>query len=84
MQEELTCAELVERITDYLEGAMTPGEVSRVREHLAGCDGCTAHLEQMRTALRLLRAQPPERASDALETQLAGVFRDWARERTGP
>jgi anti-sigma factor RsiW len=81
---ELTCAELVERITDYLEGAMTPDEVSRVRAHLSMCDGCTAHLEQMRTALRLLRAQPPERASRALEDRLAGVFHDWARERTEP
>jgi anti-sigma factor RsiW len=42
---ELTCAELVERITDYLEGAMTPDEVSRVRAHLSMCDGCTVHLE---------------------------------------
>jgi anti-sigma factor RsiW len=84
VQQELTCAELVERITDYLEGALTPDEVSRVREHLAMCDGCTAHLEQMRTALRLLRAQPPERASRTLEDQLAGAFRAWARERSGP
>ena len=84
MREELTCAELVERITDYLEGAMAPGEVSRVREHLASCDGCTAHLEQMQTALRLLEAQPRERASRGLEDRLAAVFREWARERTGP
>ena len=76
---ELTCAELVECITDYLEGAMTADEVRHVHAHLSACDGCTAHLEQMRTALRVLRAHPPERSSRALDDRLAGVFRDWAR-----
>jgi anti-sigma factor RsiW len=76
---ELTCAELVERITDHLEGAMSPDEVRRVRAHLSACDGCAAHVEQMRIALRLLRAHPPERSSHALEDRLAGVFREWAR-----
>jgi anti-sigma factor RsiW len=76
---ELTCAELVERITDYLEGAMTPDEVHRVRAHLSACDGCTAHVEQMRTALRLLQTHPPERSSRALDDRLADVFREWAR-----
>ena len=39
---ELTGAELVVRITDYLEGTMTPDEVHRVRTHLSAWDGCTA------------------------------------------
>ena len=77
--DEMSCAELVERVTEYLEGAMTPSELRRVEAHLTSCDGCTAHLEQMRTAVRLLRAQPPERSSPGLQERLAAAFREWAR-----
>ena len=75
----MDCAELVERVTDYLEGAVGPDELRRIEEHLAECDGCTAHVAQMRVALRLLRTQPPERASPELEDGLAAMFRAWAQ-----
>jgi anti-sigma factor RsiW len=77
--DDMSCAELVERITEYLEGAMSPAELRRVEAHLAYCDGCVSHLEQMRIAVRLVRAQPPERSSPALEERLAAAFREWAR-----
>ena len=75
----MTCAELVERITEYLDGALSADERRRVEAHLTSCDGCSAHLEQMRTALRLLREQPRERSSPGLEDRLAAAFREWAR-----
>jgi anti-sigma factor RsiW len=45
------CRDLMERVTDYLEGAMTPEEVAKVEAHLAGCDGCTAAVEQFRLTI---------------------------------
>ena len=38
----LTCAELVEQITAYLEGALPPDDIAKFRAHLTGCDGCEA------------------------------------------
>ena len=35
---ELTCQELVELVSDYLEGALSPEDRRRFEEHLAGCD----------------------------------------------
>ena len=48
----LNCRELVELVTAYLEGALSSGERKRFDAHLAGCDGCTTYVEQMRAIYR--------------------------------
>ena len=49
----LSCRELVELVTAYLEGTLPAGARKRFEAHLAECDGCTTYLEQMRTTIRL-------------------------------
>jgi predicted anti-sigma-YlaC factor YlaD len=76
---ELDCREVVEMVTDYLEGAMAPGDRRRFDDHLADCDDCQAYLEQMRTVLRvagrpIADAVPPETMAGLLR-----AFRDWRR-----
>ena len=75
--EELTCRELVELITDYLEGALSAPAQAALEEHLASCDGCSTYLEQMRTTIRLTgmltEAQIPEEGKQ----ELLSVFRAW-------
>ena len=46
--EQLSCQELVELVTDYLEGALSPEETARFEDHIGRCAGCTAYLEQIR------------------------------------
>jgi anti-sigma factor RsiW len=75
---DLTCAELVELATEYLEEALPAGELERFTEHLQGCDGCIAHLEQLRAVMRVAGALPRERLSADSEEQLVAVFRSWA------
>ena len=50
----LTCRELVDLVTEYLEGALPPSDRARFDEHLAACGGCTAYLDQMRRTLVLV------------------------------
>jgi predicted anti-sigma-YlaC factor YlaD len=76
---ELDCREVVEMVTDYLEGAMAPGDRRRFDDHLDDCDDCQAYLEQMRTVLRvagrpIADAVPPETMAGLLR-----AFRDWRR-----
>jgi anti-sigma factor RsiW len=52
----MTCQELVELVTDYLEDALTPEERERFEAHLDDCPGCRAYVEQMRVTIRLVRA----------------------------
>jgi anti-sigma factor RsiW len=73
----LPCQELVELVTDYLEGALPPAERERFELHLAGCDGCTAYVEQMRTTIRLTGRLRPEDIGDDAREALTRAFRDW-------
>lgn len=74
---ELTCQQLVEIVTDYLEGTLDPVESVRFEKHLVMCDGCSIYLDQMREVVRLagtLREESlPEDARDAL----LAAFRGW-------
>ena len=77
---ELTCKELVEVVTDYLEGTMPAGQRARVEAHLETCDGCRTYVEQMRTTIRLTGMLREEDVSpEARETLLAN-FRTWKRQ----
>jgi anti-sigma factor RsiW len=82
MAEEMACIELVERVTDYLQGKLTPEELARLHAHLSSCDGCRAHLEQMRTTVRILETTPKEQVPPETEDQLTSMFRAWARGRS--
>lgn len=75
----LTCHEVVEIITDYLEEALQPEDRRRVEEHLAICDGCTTYLEQMRETIRLTGMLSEEQIPEEHKRQLLDAFREWRR-----
>jgi anti-sigma factor RsiW len=52
---QLSCRELVELVTDYLEGTLDPARLAALDAHLAGCDGCGTYVEQMRQTVAALR-----------------------------
>ena len=73
----LTCHEVVEIITDYLEDILSPDDRRRVEEHIAGCGGCTAYLEQMRQTIRLTGMLTEEQIPDEQKRELLEAFRSW-------
>ena len=75
----LTCQELVELVTDYLEGALDAVDRARFEEHLAMCSGCRAYVEQLRTTLRLTGTLTEAALSPHLRDDLLGAFRAWRR-----
>jgi anti-sigma factor RsiW len=52
--DELSCQEVVDALTDHLEGALPPAARAAVEGHLAGCQGCRDYLEQLLATIRLL------------------------------
>ena len=72
-----TCRDLVELVTDYLEGSLTPTDRARFDQHLALCDGCRYHLEQMKTTIRLTGRLTEDRITPEAERDLLKVFRNW-------
>ena len=73
----LACRELVELVTDYLEGRLSWRDRRRVERHLAGCDGCSAYVDQMRATLAALGTVTEESLAPEAREALLHAFRDW-------
>ena len=73
--DELDCDQLVELVTDFVEGALDPATERQVVDHLAECDGCSTYLEQMRVTARALGELPGDRLPDSAREALLAAFR---------
>jgi anti-sigma factor RsiW len=73
----MTCRELVELVSDYLEGRLDARDQERFTAHLDVCPDCREYVEQMRVTVRALGEQPAERLSPAARSTLMRAFRDW-------
>jgi anti-sigma factor RsiW len=73
----LTCREVVELVTDYVEGTLPRRDRRRFEAHIAACDGCTTYLEQMRVTIEALGRVPESSISSSARDALVGAFRDW-------
>jgi anti-sigma factor RsiW len=76
---DLTCKELVELVTEYLEFGLSPRDRARFEEHVMTCPPCQAHLDQMRRTIQVLGRLPEESLSDEAERELLEAFRSWKR-----
>jgi anti-sigma factor RsiW len=77
--DDLPCKELVELVTDYLEGRMEPLERARFEAHLVACDGCRTYLQQMRQTIRALGHLTEESIEAQAKARLLSVFHNWKR-----
>jgi anti-sigma factor RsiW len=74
---EITCTELIEAITDYLEGTMQAAERRRFEAHLEGCPDCVNYLEQMRQTVAALGELSEESIAPDAREALLETFRGW-------
>jgi Putative zinc-finger len=77
ISEDLTCRELVELVTDYLEGTLPLEDRDRFEQHVVLCDGCAYYLDQMRTTIALTGSLTEESITPEAQESLLHVFRDW-------
>jgi anti-sigma factor RsiW len=80
---ELTCKELVELVTDYLENTLTPLDRARFEAHLGVCPGCSIYLNQMRRTIHTLGFLPEASLTSEARDQLLTAFRQWKERETG-
>jgi anti-sigma factor RsiW len=74
---ELTCKELVEIVTDYLEDRLPPAERQRFEQHLVACEGCLNYLDQMQQTIRMVGRLSEESIPPSTTERLLRAFRDW-------
>ena len=76
----MTCKELVELATDYVEGALPAAEARRFEDHVAGCAGCTAYLAQLWETIRLTGTLAGGDLEPEARDALLAALRDWPRQ----
>ena len=74
---EMTCQELVELLSEYLDETLAASERLRFDVHLRTCSGCEAYIEQMRMTIRLLGKLTEESISAEAQRELLATFRTW-------
>jgi anti-sigma factor RsiW len=80
MAEHVTCQEVVELVTDYVEGALDRQEMTLVEQHLNFCDGCDWYVEQIRTTINTVgRIRIEEEIPPEAKAKLLTAFREFRR-----
>lgn len=77
--EDLTCKQLVELVTEYLEESLPLRERERFERHLAVCPGCNTYLEQMRQTIRAMGELTEDSLEPETRDELLALFRNWKR-----
>ena len=77
--DHLSCREVVELVTDHLDGALSAEEVALLEQHLNFCEGCVWYVEQIKTTVDALGEIREEDLPPEAKDRLMAVFRDWRR-----
>lgn len=75
----ISCREVVEIVTDYLEGALAPEDLARMEVHLGACPPCQVYVEQIRTTRRLAAEAAAELEHRPDRDALLAAFRELRR-----
>jgi anti-sigma factor RsiW len=81
MPDTMNCKELVELVTDYLEGTLPEARRADFDAHLTECEGCTNYLAEMRRTISLTGKLSEDDLSPEARDTLLGLFRDWKGEQ---
>lgn len=73
----LTCREVVELLSDHLDGTLPAWQRARVVAHLQACPECTAYLEQLRATIGALGRLREQDVPVPILERLVAAFRNW-------
>jgi anti-sigma factor (TIGR02949 family) len=75
----LRCRDVVELLTEYLEGGLDRATAATLEAHLAGCEPCTAFLNTYRGAVQATRRLKEEDLPPELRQRLLTFLRQQTR-----
>jgi anti-sigma factor RsiW len=76
----ITCQEVVELVSNYVEQALRADEAALFEQHLNFCDGCVWYVDQVRKTIDVVGELRVEDVPEDTKAQLMTAFRDWRRE----
>jgi predicted anti-sigma-YlaC factor YlaD len=77
--EHLSCQEVVELVTEYLDETLTTEEMTLFEQHLNFCEGCVLYVDQLRTTVQMVGEIREEHISPEAKDRLVDAFRNWRR-----
>jgi hypothetical protein len=77
--EHITCHEVVELVSDYLDRALPADETSLFEQHLNFCGGCVWYVDQLRITVATAGLIREEDVPAETRERLLTAFRDWKR-----
>ncbi len=80
---DLTCREMVELVTDYLEARLPIDDRTRFELHLVYCAACRTYVRQMRQVLEASGAITEESVPPDVRDSLLRAFRGWRKAGGG-
>lgn len=80
---DLSCRELVELVTEYLEGRLSVEDRTRFELHLGYCAPCRNYLQQMRQVLAATGKLSEESMTPGARDSLLAAFRTWKAGKDG-
>jgi anti-sigma factor RsiW len=78
-RDHISCADVVELVTEYAEGALDEAQLSLFEEHLNFCDGCVWYVDQMRRTIESTGRLREDTVPSEAKERLVAAFRDWRR-----
>jgi anti-sigma factor RsiW len=72
-----SCSQIVDLVTEYVEGALPPLERLAFEQHVAACPPCRAYFAQMRTVVEVAGSLREEDLPEDVRDKLVAAFRDW-------
>jgi anti-sigma factor RsiW len=76
-QPDLVCQEIVELVSDYLDGGLSRSQRRRFEAHLAECEHCTEYLAQMRETIQLTGRLRVGDLTPQMRDEFAELYRRW-------
>lgn len=73
----LSCRDITELVTDFLEGRMSLADRVRFHFHVGMCKPCRAYLQQMKLTIATLGQLPDEPPPDDVRDELLRRFKRW-------
>jgi anti-sigma factor RsiW len=73
----VTCQEIVELVTEYLDGSLSAADTALFEEHLNFCDPCVFYVDEIRSTIATVGRIAEEEVPPGTRDQLLAAFRDW-------
>ena len=80
MTHELSCKELVDLVTDYMDETIPDEARAKFEQHLSECGYCNAYVQQMHLTVKLTNTLSEPESPKPAPDELLNIFRKWKQE----